>query len=112
MSQRLAVTLLGLGAILTVAAPVLLADRYHGEWEDDDYAYDRARRAVDRQESLPMPELLEKVRQQLPGEVVGIDFEGEHGRWIYELKIVDERGHLLEVYVDAKTGEVLSVEDD
>jgi hypothetical protein len=32
--------------------------------------------------------------------------------WIYEFKIVDARGRLLEVYVDAGTGTVLSVEGD
>jgi uncharacterized membrane protein YkoI len=52
------------------------------------------------------------LKIQIPGEVVGVEFEREHGRWVYEFKIIDSGGRLLEVYVDAKTGTVLSTEED
>ena len=81
-------------------------------WEDDDHAYDRARRALDRGETLPMAELLERLKTRVPGEVVGVEFEREDGKWVYEFKVIDSRGRLLEVYVDAQTGEVLSMEED
>lgn len=101
----LTVTLIATGP----AAPA--SDREH-EWEDDDHAYDRARRAVERGEVLPIAQLLELLQDRVSGEVVGIEFTREHGRWMYEFRIVDEGGYLLEVYVDAQTGELLSVEED
>ncbi|MCP4896569.1 MAG: peptidase [bacterium] len=88
------------------------ADGYERQWEDDDYAYDRARRAVDRGEILPMAKLLERLKTQVRGEVVGVEFEREYGRWVYEFKIIDTKGRLLEVYIDARTGTVISLEDN
>jgi uncharacterized membrane protein YkoI len=57
-------------------------------------------------------ELLERLKTRGPGEVVGVEFEHEDGKWVYEFKVIDNRGRLLEVYVDAKTGAVLSMEED
>ena len=85
---------------------------YEPQWEDDDHAYDRARRAVDRGETLPIEELLQRLEAQVPGEVIGIEFEREHERWVYEFKIIDDGGSLLEVTVDAKTGTVLFTQGD
>jgi uncharacterized membrane protein YkoI len=52
------------------------------------------------------------LKARVTGEVVGVEFEREDGQWIYEFKVIDRRGRLLEVYVDAQTGEVLSMEED
>ena len=94
------------------ASHVVLSDGYQRHWEDDDHAYDRARRAVDNGEARPIAELLEGVKTQVPGEVVGVEFEREHGKWVYEFKIIDSVGRLLEVYVDAQTGKILSMEEE
>jgi len=98
--------------MLTTGSNIALSSDHEREWEDDDHAYDRARRAVDRGEALPIADLLERLKTRVPGEVVGVEFDREHGKWIYEFKIIDSRGHLLEVYVDALTGAVLTMEKD
>ena len=110
--RKWSVLALLLAATLTAAGTIAFADEREHEWEDDDHAYDRARRAVDRGEILPMAILLERLKTRIPGEMVGVDLEREDGQWIYEFKIIDTRGRLLEIYVDARTGEVLSMEDD
>jgi len=102
----------GFAVILTTGSNAALSGDYERQWEDDDHAYDRARRAVDRGETLPIAEILERLKTRVPGEVVGVEFEHEHGRWVYEFKVIDNRGRLLEVYVDAQTGAVLSMEED
>lgn len=102
----------GFAALLTTGSHVALSSDDERQWEDDDHAYDRARRAVDRGETLPIAELLERLKTEVPGEVVGVEFEREHGIWVYEFKVIDPRGRLLEVYVDAETGAVLSMEED
>lgn len=88
------------------------ADGHGQRWEDDDYAYDRARRAVNRGEILPIANLLERLKTRVPGEVVGVEFKSEKGQWVYEFKIIDANGRLLEVYVDARSGAILSTEID
>jgi len=98
--------------MLTTGSNVAMSSDDERQWEDDDHAYDRARRAVNRGETLPIVELLERLKTQVPGEVVGVEFEREDGKWVYEFKVIDNRGRLLEVYVDAQTGTVLSMEED
>ncbi|WP_406856128.1 PepSY domain-containing protein [Alsobacter sp. KACC 23698] len=71
---------------------------------------DEARQAVERGEALPLAELLGRVRAELGGELVGVSFERKRGRWIYEFKVVGERGQIEEVYVDAATAEILKRE--
>jgi uncharacterized membrane protein YkoI len=95
---------------LMTAGQLVFAGGGEPEWEDDDHAYDRARRAVESGESLPIAELLARVKKQIPGEVVGVEFERKRGKWMYEFKLIDGDGRLLEVYVDAQTGTIISIE--
>jgi uncharacterized membrane protein YkoI len=48
----------------------------------------------------------------LGGEIVSISFEREHDLWVYEFKVVEPSGRLVEVYVDAASGRVLKREVD
>lgn len=68
---------------------------------------DRAREALERGEALPLADILARVRPELGGEIVGVSFEREDGRWIYEFKVIGSDGRLKEVYVDAATTRVL-----
>lgn len=75
-----------------------------------DHDHDRARHAVERGEALPLADILERVRPQLGGEVIGVSFERESGRWIYEFRVIAPAGRLLEVHVDAATAQVIKQE--
>ena len=68
--------------------------------------HDDARRAVEAGEIRPLAEILTAIKGKLPGEVVGVRLEREAGAWAYELRVVDDKGRLFEVHVDAKSGEV------
>lgn len=69
--------------------------------------HDRAREALERGEALPLADILARVRPELGGEVVGVSFEREGGRWIYEFKVIEPTGRMVEVKVDAATARVL-----
>ena len=92
---------LGLAALLVAAPSPLWARGAH----DDDH--DRARRAFEQGEVLPLAEILARVRGELGGEVVGVSFEREHDRWVYEFKVIGPAGRLVELHVDAATAQVL-----
>ena len=68
--------------------------------------HDEARRAVEAGEIRPLAEILTAVRTKLPGEVVGVKLEREAGAWMYELRVVDEKGRLFEIHVDARSGQI------
>lgn len=68
--------------------------------------HDEARRAVEAGEARPLTEILSIVRDKLPGEIVRVNLERRHGLWAYELRVVDSKGQLFEVHVDARSGEI------
>lgn len=73
--------------------------------------HDAARRAVEAGEIRPLTDILGDVRGKLPGEIVGVKIEQKDSRWLYEFRIVDGKGRLLEVYVDARTGEIVRTKE-
>lgn len=82
------------------------------DWADEDHSHDRARRAAERGEILPLTVIYEQALARLPGRVLEAELERKHGRWVYELKILDSGGRLFEVYLDAGTGAVLKLEGE
>jgi len=77
---------------------------------DDDH--DRALRALRAGQAMPLAEILESVQSQLDGDVIGVDFDLEGDRWVYEIKVISKTGGLSEVHVDALTAEVLKNEGE
>ena len=69
--------------------------------------HDRARAAVAAGEVMPLPRLLQQVQKAYPGQVLEVELEREHGRWAYELRLLQPDGRLLKLQVDARTGEVM-----
>ena len=63
-------------------------------------------------ELMPLPQILERIRGEHPGNVVETELEHDAGRYIYEIEMVDGSGTKRELKVDAKTGEVLAAEDE
>jgi len=109
----LAVFLVGLSLALAPARGVADDDRNcAGAAVEGEHDHDRARRALECGEVMPLAEVLAAVRPHIKGEIVETEFEKDDGVWVYELKYIDARGRLVEIYVDARTGRILKVEDD
>ncbi|MDA9524763.1 peptidase [Bradyrhizobium sp. CCBAU 11434] len=68
--------------------------------------HDDARRAVEAGEIRPLADILNTVKGKLPGEVVGVKLEREAGAWMYEFRVVDEKGRVFEIHVNARSGAV------
>ena len=81
-------------------------DREH----DDDHDYEHADRARRSGDIVPLRDVLDSVRKDFQGEIVGIEFEKKDGLWVYEIKMVAQDGRYLEIYVDAKSNKILKVE--
>jgi uncharacterized membrane protein YkoI len=92
-------------SVLLSAAPPALADESRRD-------QDEAREAVERGAIRPLEEILAKLRERFPGEIVKIKLEREHGLWVYEFRLLDPQGRLREIAVDAATGAVQQPGDD
>ena len=75
----------------------------HGSDRPD---HESARRAVLAGEILPLHAILAQVQPRLNGEIIEIELEREHGRWVYEFKVLRADGRLHEYYVDARDGQL------
>jgi uncharacterized membrane protein YkoI len=91
---------------LIAAMLLLIGTGAAGARDRGDDRREALRRAVEAGEIRPLADILNALRARLVGDITGIEIEREDGRWRYELRLIDGRGRLLEVYVDARTGEI------
>jgi uncharacterized membrane protein YkoI len=76
----------------------------------DGDGHDRARRALEAGEILPLSEILRVATALRPGRVIEVELDRDDGRWLYELELVSPQGRLYEMEIDAATGEILATE--
>jgi uncharacterized membrane protein YkoI len=75
---------------------------------DDDHL--EARRLVQEESIQPLEEILEQLRKKRPGRILEVELEREHGRYIYEIELLDDQGKVWEMEIDAENGEILKTE--
>ncbi|MBN9672000.1 PepSY domain-containing protein [Roseibium aggregatum] len=93
--------ILGLIACLLVAAPAAARKGFD---------QDAARAAVLRGEILPLGEILAIAEAEVAGRVIEVELDKRHGRFIYEFEFITPEGQLIELEIDARSGEVLDRE--
>jgi uncharacterized membrane protein YkoI len=74
--------------------------RDHGDHE-------RAHSAVLAGEVMPLEQVLARIAQDHPGQVLKVELEREDGLWTYEVKLLRADGQLLKLLLDARTADVL-----
>lgn len=86
------------------------ADHQHESERAYSSDHEQARRAQAAGEALPLQDVLQRVAQDYPGQVLKVEFEqGENGVWLYELRILQSGGRMLKLKVDARDAVVLAV---
>jgi uncharacterized membrane protein YkoI len=96
--------LVALVVLLTAASPA----RADESWRDQD----EAREAVEHGDIRPLDEILARLRERFPGEVVKVKLERENGRWVYEFRVIDSQGRLREISVNAASGAIEDAGED
>ncbi|MBZ8133050.1 PepSY domain-containing protein [Afifella sp. IM 167] len=69
--------------------------------------HDRAREALSRGEVLSLADILPAIEKRYEARMLEVDLEEKHGTYVYELELIRPDGKILEILVDAATGEVL-----
>lgn len=77
---------------------------------DDDQALARKLRASGA--ILPLEKIAAQARTVKSGELLETELEHEHGRYVYEVEILDKAGQVWELKLDARTAELLKLERD
>jgi uncharacterized membrane protein YkoI len=99
--------LLLLAALAVALAPVD-ADARRGRGRGGDH--DEAREAYEHGEALSLAQILRLARREVPGEVLDVELEREHGRLVYEIEILTPAGRVRQLILDARTGALLQRE--
>lgn len=95
--------LLVLGLVVAVVFSVIaLGDSDHQE----------SRCLMEAGEILPLPKILDHIKQERVGRVLEVELEHEHGHYVYEIELLSEEGKVWEYKIDAATGVVLEREPE
>lgn len=73
--------------------------------------FERAGAAVASGQILPLAEILERAQARYPGRVIQIELDDDDGRMVYEVELVTTDGRLIELELDAASGDILDVEE-
>jgi uncharacterized membrane protein YkoI len=106
--RLLLLTALPLASAALVLAVALHAPLSHAD--DDDHI--RARLLRERGEIMSLEQIAERARAVRAGKLIDIELERKHDAWRYEVELLDPQGRVWEIDLDARTGEVLKLEQD
>ena len=67
----------------------------------------RAARLSKNGDILPLEQILERAQAQHPGKLLEAELEDEQDQYVYEIKILDNKGMVWEMEFDAKTGALM-----
>ncbi|MCB1527402.1 MAG: PepSY domain-containing protein [Hyphomicrobiaceae bacterium] len=109
--RNLVIALVGAAAFLTAA---LYVAAYADDDDDNDHfkPHDHARELMLQKRIMPLETLQAQVLSQFAGRLIDLKLDEDDGQLVYEFKVLTERGRVLEIKIDARTGTVLKVEDD
>lgn len=71
-----------------------------------------ASRLSSKGEILSLEKISQKARSYKAGEILEVELEKKHGRYVYEIDILDAGSQVWELKLDAKTGQLLKMEQD
>lgn len=100
----------GLRAALSAALLLALLGAGAGQ-AGDGHDHDRARRALESGEIVPLRTILERVERDYPGQIMEVELEREDARWMYEIKLLRTGGALVKLEIDARDGKLLGIKE-
>ncbi|RKE83992.1 PepSY domain-containing protein [Rhizobium sp. AG855] len=107
LAVRLATcALIGLVAAVPAGMPAKADEDAH------ESAHDEVRDGVASGRIKSLAELRRTVLSRVPGDIVSARVEQEHGLDLYEFRVLRADGRLVEVEVDAGSGEIREIEND
>ena len=78
-------------------------------WASD---HERARDLLEQGKILSLSEIMKQANSRVPGKILEVDLEEKDGLIVYEIEFLGEDGVVMEMLIDARTGRLISVEED
>jgi uncharacterized membrane protein YkoI len=83
---------------------------FYAAWAGDDHM--EARRLRESGDILPLQTILDRLHDDYPGKVLEVELEHKHHRVYYEVEILDDRGVVHEIFVDARSGKIIRAKEE
>jgi uncharacterized membrane protein YkoI len=101
-------------ALVTAAGLATAGALGYAAWEhiEDHDERPRPAREASAGALLALNEALRIALSEVPGEVVKVERDREHGVEVIEIKILANNGRIRELTLDARSGAILEIEDD
>ncbi len=93
--------LLVAGMLLALSGDVLADDSYL-----------EARQLVREGKILSLEQIIDRIDEFRPGQILEVEVEREHDGVVYEIELLDADGNVWELKVDAASGEILEREQE
>jgi len=77
---------------------------------EQDSDHERARRAFESGELLPITQILAIVSQHLPGDVIEVELDVGRDHIYYEVDVLTATGRVREIVVDGRTGAIIKID--
>lgn len=106
MRRQQAKAILAALALAAISGPGLAGA---SEAQED---HEIARSALLRGEVMPVQAIVDAARTMVGDDLLGLELEREDEHWIYEIKYVDDAGHVRTLNLDAHTGKKIGGEND
>lgn len=101
-----------LSALLALFLAGSLAHAEGDHDSEDDETLDAIQKGVEAGTVKPLSDLKAIVSARFPGDIVRIEPRVRHGAFIYEFKVLQADGQLVEIHMDAATGRILKIENE
>ncbi len=78
----------------------------------DDVDQATARKLRSSGQILPLEKIHTKAKTIKTGKILETELETKNGQYIYEIELLDDKGIVWEIKLDAKTGQLIKLEED
>ncbi len=78
-------------------------------WAGD---HDRAKALLEEGEILSLSEIMEQANSRVPGKILEVELEEKGSMIVYEIEFLSEQGVIMEMLINARSGKLISVEED
>ncbi len=77
-----------------------------------DEGHEKAKQLREAGEILPLETVIKTATEKKPGRVIEAELKKSRGGYVYEIELVDKSGVVWELKYDAKTGELISTQEE
>jgi uncharacterized membrane protein YkoI len=102
----------GRARVVLIVLMIMLCAFYFLPHADSGESPANAGRLSAKGEILSLEKISQKAKAYKPGEILEVELEKKHGRYVYEIDILDAGSQVWELKLDAKTGQLLKMEQD